>query len=136
RRPCRPASTVMLAALIVIVGIGFLFIPTLVEQVSGFAKKVPDYLDDLTKGRGRLGFLQTKYHLVDKARDALHNGGAKRLFGLTGAAVAVPKSVINAIVAIVTIPFITFFLVLGGRVLGDRPFALLRPGARPPLAAL
>ena len=61
-------TVVYLAALAALVGIGFLFIPTVVNQVNDFAHKVPDYLNDVTKGRGRLGFLQTKYHLVDKAR--------------------------------------------------------------------
>jgi predicted PurR-regulated permease PerM len=120
-------GTVMLAALVAIAGIGALFIPTLVDQVSGFAKNVPDYLDDLTKGRGRLGFLQTKYHLVDKARDALNEGGAKKLFGLTGTAVAVTKSVISAIVATVTIVFMTFFMLLEGPTWTDRIFGLMRP---------
>ncbi len=62
---------VYVAALIAVGLVGWLFIPTLVDQVNSFAHKVPDYLDDLTKGRGRLGFLQEKYHLVDKARKAL-----------------------------------------------------------------
>ena len=53
-------GVVYLAALGAVVGIGFLFIPTLVSQVNDFAGKVPDYLNDLTKGRGRLGFLETK----------------------------------------------------------------------------
>jgi predicted PurR-regulated permease PerM len=118
-------STVMLATLVVIAGIAFLFIPTLVDQVSGFAKKVPDYIDDLTKGRGRLGFLQSKYHLVDKARDALHNGGGKKLFGLTGTAVAVTKSVINAVVAVVTIVFMTFFMLLEGPSWVERGYGLM-----------
>ena len=120
-------GTVMLLALVLIAGIGALFIPTLVDQVSGFAKKVPDYLHDITKGRGRLGFLQTKYHLVDKARDALHNGGAKKLFGLTGTAVAISKSVITAVVATVTIVFMTFFMLLEGPMWIDRFFGLMRP---------
>src|ERR1051325_10303624 len=51
---------VFILALIAIALIGWLFIPTLVDQVNSFAQKVPDYLDDLTKGRGRLGFLQEK----------------------------------------------------------------------------
>ena len=118
-------STVMLAAFAVVVGIGLLFIPTLVDQVSGFAKKVPDYLDDITKGRGRLGFLETKYHLVDKARDALHEGGAKKLFGLTGTAVAITKSVITAVVAVVTIVFMTFFMLLEGGVMVERFYGLM-----------
>jgi predicted PurR-regulated permease PerM len=106
---------VFFAALALLVGIGFLFIPTLVNQVNDFANKVPDYLNDVTKGRGRLGFLQTKYHLVDKARDALREGGASRLFGLSGTAIAVVQGVVNAVVAVVTIAFLTFFMLLEGR---------------------
>ena len=120
-------GTVMLLAIAAIAAIGALFIPTLVDQVSGFARKVPDYLHDLTKGRGRLGFLQTKYHLVDKARTALHEGGAKKLFGLTGTAVAITKSVITAVVATVTIVFMTFFMLLEGPSWVERLFGLMRP---------
>ena len=82
----RGAATgvVSIFTLVAIGLIGWLFIPTLVDQVNNFAHKVPDYLDDLTKGRGRLGFLETKYHLVEKARKALHEGGASKLFGLSG----------------------------------------------------
>jgi predicted PurR-regulated permease PerM len=117
---------VMLLAIAAIAGIGALFIPTLVDQVSGFATKVPDYLHDLTKGRGRLGFLQTKYHLVDKAREALHDGGAKKLFGLTGTAVAISKSVISAILGAVTIVFMTYFMLLEGPTWVERVFGLMR----------
>jgi predicted PurR-regulated permease PerM len=124
-------ATVMLAAIGVIAAIGALFIPTLVDQVSGFAKNVPNYLDDLTKGRGRLGFLQTKYHLVDKARSALEQGGAKKLFGLTGTAVAITKGVITFIVATVTIVFMTFFMLLEGPRWVERLFGLLRPESEP-----
>ena len=124
-------SAVMLLAIGVIAAIGALFIPTLVDQVSGFAKNVPNYLDDLTKGRGRLGFLQTKYHLVDKARAALEQGGAKKLFGLTGTAVAITKGVITFIVATVTIVFMTFFMLLEGPRWVDRFFSLLRPESQP-----
>jgi predicted PurR-regulated permease PerM len=96
------------------VGIGALFIPTLVHQTNQFVDKVPDYVDDLTSGRGKLGFLQTKYHVVDKVRSALHKGGAKKLLGLSGTAVSVTKGVITAIVATVTIAFMTFFMLLEG----------------------
>ena len=123
-------GTVMLAALGAIAAVGALFIPTLVDQVSGFAHKVPDYLDDVTKGRGRLGFLQTKYHLVDKARDALREGGAKKLFGLSGTAIAITKSVITAVVATVTIVFMTFFMLLEGPSWVERFLSLLRPASR------
>jgi predicted PurR-regulated permease PerM len=108
-----------------------LFIPTLVHQVNDFANNVPDYLDDLTKGRGRLGFLETKYHLVQKARDALHEGGAKKLFGLSGTALALTRSVITVVVGIVTIAFMTFFMLLEGPAWVERGYGLLPAASRP-----
>jgi predicted PurR-regulated permease PerM len=124
-------STVMLGAIALVAAIGALFIPTLVDQVSGFAHKVPDYLHDLTKGKGRLGFLQSKYHLVDKARDALRHGGAKRLFGLSGTALAVTRGVITAVLGTVTVVFMTFFMLLEGPAWTERFFGLLPPESRP-----
>jgi predicted PurR-regulated permease PerM len=124
-------AVVFLAAIAAIAGIAALFVPTLVHQVNDFANKVPDYLDDVTKGRGRLGFLQTKYHLVDKARDALHQGGAKKLFGLSGTAVALTKSVITVVLAIVTIAFMTFFMLLEGPAWMDRFYGLLPAKSQP-----
>jgi predicted PurR-regulated permease PerM len=118
---------VYIAALAVVIGIGFLFIPTLVNQVNDFAGKVPDYLNDLTKGRGRLGFLQTKYHLVDKAREALNQGGASKLFGISGTALALAKGVVNAVLATVTIAFMTLFMLLEGRKWIESFFSLLAP---------
>src|SRR3989475_3252302 len=120
-------GVVYLAALGVVVGIGFLLIPTLVSQVNDFAGKVPDYLHDLTKGRGRLGFLETKYHLVDKARKALREGGASRLFGVSGAALSLAKGVVNAVLATVTIAFMTLFMLLEGRRWVESFFSLLAP---------
>ena len=119
---------VYIAALAVVIGIGFLFIPTLVTQVNDFAGKVPDYLNDLTKGRGRLGFLQTKYHLVDKAREALNQGGASKLFGISGTALALAQGVVNAVLATVTIAFMTLFMLLEGRKWIESFFSLLAPG--------
>ena len=124
------AGLVFLGAIAAIALIGWLLIPTLVDQVNNFAHKVPDYLDDVTKGRGRLGFLQEKYHLVDKARKALREGGASKLFGLSGTALAVAKGVVNAVLATVTIAFMTFFMLLEGPNWIDRFFSLLRPDTR------
>src|SRR6266516_2327847 len=121
---------VYIVALVLIAGISLLFIPTLVNQVNDFAHKVPDYLDDLTKGRGRLGFLQEKYHLVDKARKALREGGASKLFGISGTALAVAKGVVTAVLATVTIVFMTFFMLLEGPSWIERFFSLLKPASR------
>ena len=121
---------VYLAAVGAVVGIALLFIPTLVNQVNDFAHKVPDYLNDLTKGRGRLGFLQEKYHLVDKARDALKHGGASKLFGVSGTALALAKGIVTTVVAVLTIAFMTFFMLLEGPKWLDRFYGLMPPQSR------
>jgi len=121
---------VFVAALVGVALIGWLFIPIVVDQVNNFAHQVPDYLDDITKGRGRLGFLQEKYHLVDKARKTLREGGASKLFGISGTALAVAKGVVTVVLATVTIVFMTFFMLLEGPGWVDRFFSLLKPATR------
>jgi predicted PurR-regulated permease PerM len=124
------AGLVFIVALAAAVAIGALFIPTLVNQVNDFAHKVPDYLDDITKGRGRLGFLQEKYHLVDKARDALDKGGASKLLGISGTAFALAKGVVTAVLATLTILFMTFFMLMEGPNWMERLYSLMRPESR------
>jgi predicted PurR-regulated permease PerM len=114
-----------LIMLILIGAIGALFVPTLVNQVNDFVKAVPGYVHDLTHGRGRLGFLETKYHVVEKVRSALNTGGASKLLGLSGTAIAVTKGVITAIVATVTIVFMTFFMLVEGPSWMERFYSLL-----------
>jgi len=131
RRRGPAVALTMTGALLAIAGLGALFIPTLVHQVNDFANNVPDYLHDVTTGRGRLGFLQTKYHLVDKAREALHNGGARKLFGLSSTALAVTKGVITAIVGLLTIIFMTVFMLLEGQAWVDRFYNLIPEHSQP-----
>jgi predicted PurR-regulated permease PerM len=120
-----------LAIVLLAVAIGFTFIPKLVDEVNGFVQALPGYVHDLTHGRGRLGFLETKYHLVEKVREQVRKGGAARLLGLSGAAIAITRSVLTIIAATVTIVFLTFFLLLEGRAWVDRAFGLLPEHAQP-----
>src|SRR5471030_3318571 len=52
--------------ILVIVGVSATFVPKLVDEVNGFVQASPNYVHDLTHGRGRLGFLERKYHVVDR----------------------------------------------------------------------
>jgi predicted PurR-regulated permease PerM len=131
RRRGAAAGATYLLAIGAIIGLGFLFVPALVNQSNDFANAIPGYLHDLTHGRGRLGFLQEKYHLVDKVRSAIKHGGASRLFGFSGTAIAVTKSIITIVVATVTIIFMTFFMLLEGPAWIDRFFDLLPEAERP-----
>jgi predicted PurR-regulated permease PerM len=120
-----------LVAAAAIAGIAYAFIPTLVDQVNNFAHKVPDYIDQLTKGRGRLGFLETKYHIVEKVRHAVKSGGVGKFTVGAAAALSVTKSVITIVAATVTIVFMTFFMVLEGPAWMERLYGLLPETSQP-----
>jgi predicted PurR-regulated permease PerM len=121
-----------IGVLAIIAGIGFAFIPTLIDQVNDFVKAIPGYVHDLTKGRGRLGFLETKYHVVEKIKEAINKGdAAKRIFGFTGTALAVTKSVISIILGAITITFLTFFMLLEGPVWMERIYSLFPEQSQP-----
>jgi predicted PurR-regulated permease PerM len=108
-----------------IAAIGALFVPTVVHQVSEFVGKVPDYVHDVSHGKGRLGFLETKYHISERIKKAVHTGGTKKALGLSGTAVSVTKGVITIVAGIVTIIFLTFFMLLEGPKWVDRFYDLL-----------
>jgi predicted PurR-regulated permease PerM len=124
-------GVVFLLALAAVVGIAAAFIPTLVDQVDSFANKVPDYVTQLTHGKGRFGFLETRYHIVEKVKTAIRNGGVGRLTLGAGAALTVTKSVITAVVATLTIVFMTFFMLLEGPTWLDRIFGLVPAQEQP-----
>jgi predicted PurR-regulated permease PerM len=110
--------------LIVVVAVGASFLPKLIDEVNGFVQALPDYVHDLTHGRGRLGFLERKYHVVEKVREQVKEGGATKVLGLSGAALSVTKSIITIIAATVTIVFLTFFMLLEGRMWVERVYSL------------
>jgi predicted PurR-regulated permease PerM len=131
RRRGLAVAVAYVTALIATAAVVGAFVPTAVAQVRHFSDAVPGYVDDLTKGRGRLGFLETKYHVVDKARKAIKEGGAGKFLGVTGTAVAVTKSVLTAIVATLTILFMTLFMLLEGPAWIQRVYGLLPEHQRP-----
>ena len=92
--------------------------------MNGLVQATPDYVKDLTHGRGRLGFLETKYHVVERVREQVKNGGASRILGLSGTALSVTKSVITIVAATVTIVFLTFFMLLEGEMWVERVYSL------------
>jgi predicted PurR-regulated permease PerM len=124
------AALTFLIALLAIVGLGALFIPTLVSEVNGFARELPDYIRDITRGRGRLGEFADRYDIVERVRAEVEEGGASRLFGFSGTALAITKGIITLIVATVTIAFMTFFMLLEGPAWMERFYALLPDDSR------
>src|SRR3954468_13215158 len=127
------AAVVYLVMIAFIAGRGALFIPTLVGQVNDLVDAAPGYVQDLTHGRGPLGFLETKYHVVERVQDAVRGNGSGRLAGGATAALDVTRSVITFVAGVVTIAFMTFFMLLEGVAWRDRFIALL-PGHVQPRA--
>jgi predicted PurR-regulated permease PerM len=120
-----------LIVIIVIVGVSATFIPKLVDEVNGFVQASPNYVHDLTHGRGRLGFLERKYHVVEKVRAQVKDGGTSKVLGLSGAALSATKSVITIIAATVTIVFLAFFMLLEGGSWVERCYSLFPEESRP-----
>jgi predicted PurR-regulated permease PerM len=125
------AGVTFLLAIGLIVAIGFTFVPTLINQVNDFVLKLPDYVNDITRGRGRLGFLETKYHIQERIEAAVKDGGASRVLGLSGVAINVAKGVISIVVATVTIIFMTFFMLLEGPTWVERFYGALPASSQP-----
>jgi predicted PurR-regulated permease PerM len=127
------AAIVYLLVTAFIAGVGALIIPTLVQQVSDFVQAVPHYVQELTKGRGPLGFLETKYHVVERVQKAVdgNGGGAASIAGGASAALDVTRSVVTFVAAVVTITFLTLFMLLEGPDWVARGIALLPEDRRP-----
>jgi predicted PurR-regulated permease PerM len=121
----------LVIVLLGVAGVAALFVPTLVDNVNKFVDAVPGYIDDLTKGRGRFGFLETKYHVVEKLREQINDGGAKRLLGLSGTAVSITKGVVNIVLGTITITFLTFFMLVEGPVWVERIYSLIPAESQP-----
>jgi predicted PurR-regulated permease PerM len=112
-------AVVYLLVTVFIAAVGALIIPTLVQQIGDLVDAAPGYVHDLTAGRGPLGFLETKYHVVERVQDAVSghggkSGGATALAGGAQTALDVTRSVVTFVAAVVTITFLTLFMLLEG----------------------
>jgi predicted PurR-regulated permease PerM len=125
------SAVVFFLALLSFVGLGFLVIPPLVDQVRQFIDAVPSFVDDLTAGRGPLGFLQDDYQIVDKVQNAIEKRGPGELLGVTATGLAVAQGVISAVVGAIAIAFLTFFMLLEGPRTVGRFLDFLPEGVRP-----
>jgi predicted PurR-regulated permease PerM len=126
------AVTAVCAAALVLVGLlAWAVIPPLVEQTTDLIQAIPGAIDDITAGRGPLGFLQTDYGLADRAREFLEGRSGDGALGFTSPAIGVLRGILTAVVATVTIFFLVFFLLREGRRWVGAGLDLLPPASRP-----
>ena len=124
-------AIVFVGAILVIVGIAATFVPVLIREVNDLADAVPGYINDLTSGRGRLGFLEREYQIVERAREAIKKSGVGGVLGLSNTALTVTKSVLSAVIAVVTIAFLTLFMLLEGPAWVERIYSLISEQSQP-----
>lgn len=106
------------------------FVPTLVSEVGDFIDALPGIVGDLTEGRGRLGFLETRYQIVERVQEAVTDLDVEKVLAASGTALSVTKGVITAVVAVITIVVLTFFMLLEGPVWVERALSQLPEGSR------
>jgi predicted PurR-regulated permease PerM len=122
------AALIYLAVVIAIAGLLAAFLPSLINQVNDFINAVPGYVHDLTKGHGPLGFLETKYHVVERAHDLVNGkGSGGGVAGGIGTVLDVTRTVATGIAGVVTIIFMTFFMILEGPTWVERVYGLIDP---------
>jgi predicted PurR-regulated permease PerM len=95
-----------------LIGFAYFLFQPLVTELEGFANDLPRLLHDLTHGRGRLGFLEARYHIVERVRDAVKQHGVT---GATGQTLGFVTNIVQTGGALVFIAFLTLFVQLGGR---------------------
>src|SRR5918992_360770 len=128
----RPRTILAVIGIVLaVVALGSLFVPTLYDEARGLGEALPGYVNDVSEGRGPLGRLAERYDLDERVREAVEGGGgAARILGLSGTALAVTKSVVTFVVALVTIVFLTFFMLLEGPKWMERFYSLLPESSR------
>jgi predicted PurR-regulated permease PerM len=131
RRRGAAAAVIYVSAIAAVGLLAALFVPPLVDEAEGLADAAPGYVEDITAGRGPLGFLERDYHIVERVRDATEGGGASFLGGGAGTVLDVGRGVLTGIVGFVTIVFLTLFMILEGPAWVERGLALLPPASRP-----
>jgi predicted PurR-regulated permease PerM len=134
RRGMPNGAAVTLVSIAALAAVGLLawaVIPPLVSQTTELIQAIPGAIDDITAGRGPLGFLQTDYGLADRAREFLEGRSSEGVLGVTSPALEVLRGILTAVVATVTIFFMVFFLLREGRRWVNAGVDLLPPASRP-----
>ena len=110
---------------LVVVGVGLLIVPPVVDEVNQFVDDVPGYVDDL-KDNDRIREYNEEYEIVDKLEEEAENL-PNRLGDAVGALQSVTVGVFSAIFQLVTVLVLAFFLLLDGRRMTEWFLAQLSP---------
>jgi predicted PurR-regulated permease PerM len=89
-----------------------LLLMPLVDETRRLIRDAPGLLLQLTHQHGRLGFLETRFHVVERARAAIDSG---RIATTAGPVWHIFGSALRTGGALLSVAFLTLFVQLGGR---------------------
>ena len=62
---------------VALVAFGYILLAPLVDESTRFIHDSPQLLDQLSHGNGRLGFLEQRFQIVERAKDGVGSGGCR-----------------------------------------------------------
>jgi predicted PurR-regulated permease PerM len=104
-------AVVFLVAFLAVVAIGAAIINPIISSATHFVKVLPTLVSQAEKGKGQIGHLVSRFHLLNFIKSKQSN--LESIVAKVGKpALAVGKTVVSGLAAVVTIMFLTFFLLL------------------------
>ncbi len=97
-----------LLALLGAIAFGYILFPPLAEEVTRFVRDVPNLLQELTRGQGRLGFLENRFHIVEYARTWVAKQGGADVVGPR--ALHAVGGLLHTGASVVAVAFLTLFV--------------------------
>jgi predicted PurR-regulated permease PerM len=98
-------------ALLAAIALAYLLIAPLVDETTRLVDDAPELARELSEGNGRLGFLETRFHIVERVREATGSSLADSAAPVVG----MVSSAVETGAAILFVVFLTLFVQLGGR---------------------
>jgi len=120
------ALLVFLMGIIVVGGLGYLFVRPLVDQVNVTVNAFPGYVSDARAGRGEIGHLVKKYNIdtyVERNQPSLVNA----LKSAEKPAIKFATGLLNTLAAVAAIIVMTFLLLIEGPRMMAGGLAVLSP---------
>jgi predicted PurR-regulated permease PerM len=114
--------------LVSLVGLAYVLLAPVLDQTRQLVHDTPMLIDKLSHGEGRLGFLERKWNVVERAREAVDSG---RLEASSATALGAIRSAVQTGGSLIFILFLTLFVQLGGRQWFESLVGLVPEGERP-----
>lgn len=125
------AVLLIVASLAVVVGgVGWLLVPTLVEQVGAFVHHAPGYWEHLQHTRF-VADLDARFHIIQKVKSQTHSGlRGLSVNSLLGGVLGAGKVVLDGVVAVVTVIVLTLYLMVALPSVKTAAYKMVPPGRR------